>query len=333
MSVSINGTNGLTFNDGSTQTTSPFTGGFGFRNRIINGDMRIDQRNGGAVVTPTTSNNVYPVDRFLTYASQSSKYTAQQNAGSVTPPANFWNYLGFTSSSAYSVTSSDFFLFSQKVEGFNSVDFAWGTASAVTVTLSFLVRSSLTGTFGGSIRNSANNRFYPFSYTISAANTWEQKSVTIAGDTSGTWVGATNGTGLEILWSLGTGSTNSGTAGSWGSTPYYSVTGGTSVVGTNGATFYITGVQLERGSAATSFDFRDYGTEFMLCQRYHEVSNAIYTLGGNVLTMFSFRTTKRSQPTVTLTSGSLSGGGYTGTDAFRCFGNGVDLTWVASSEL
>jgi len=116
--------------------------------------------------------------------------------------------------------------------------------------------------------NSAYNRSYPFTYTISSANTFEYKTVTIAGDTSGTWIGATNGTGLRVHFGLGVGSTYSGTAGSWASAEYYAPTGSTSVVGTSGATFYITGVQLEKGSTATSFDYRPYGTELALCQRY-----------------------------------------------------------------
>jgi hypothetical protein len=237
------------------------------RNRIINGAMVIDQRNAGASVTPVT--NQYLTDRFYYGASQTSKVTAQQNAGSVTPPVGFSNYLGITSSSAYSVVSSDFFFIEQAIEGFNTADLGWGTANAKTVTLSFWVRSSLTGTFGGSIRNSALNRAYPFSYTISAANTWEQKSVTIAGDTTGTWVGATNGAGLKLAFSLGMGSTFSGTAGAWAAGNLASATGATSVVGTNGATFYITGVQLEVGTQATSFEYRQYGQELALCQRYY----------------------------------------------------------------
>jgi hypothetical protein len=136
--------------------------------------------------------------------------------------------------------------------------------------LSFWVRSSLTGTFGGVLRNSAVDRSYPFSYTISSANTWEQKSITIAGDTTGTWL-TTNGTGINILFSLGTGSTLSNTAGAWAAGAYNAPTGATSVVGTNGATFYITGVQLEVGTQATSFEYRQYGTEFDLCRRYCEV--------------------------------------------------------------
>jgi hypothetical protein len=237
-----------------------------FKNRIINGAMVIDQRNAGAAITPI--NTQYLVDRFLYFGSQASKFTSQQNAGSVTPPVGFKNYLGFTSTSAYSVTATDFFLTTQRIEGLNTYDLAWGTANAATVTLSFWVRSSLTGTFGGSLRNAAANRYYIFSYTISSANTWEQKSVTIAGDTTGTW-NTDNGIGIEILWGMGVGSTYSITAGSWGSTAGFTPTGSTSVVGTNGATFYITGVQLEKGVTATSFDYRPYTTELQLCQRYY----------------------------------------------------------------
>jgi hypothetical protein len=251
----------------------------GFKNRIINGAMVIDQRNAGASVTP--ADGAYLVDRFFATVSQSSKYTVQQNAGSVTSPVGFSNYLGITSSSAYSIVSSDLFAVSQKVEGFNTADLGWGTANAKTVTLSFQVYSSLTGTFGGSINNSAGNYSYPFSYTISSANTWTSISITIAGPTAGTWIGATNGLGLRVSFGLGVGSTYSGTAGAWAGSAYYSATGATSVVGTNGATFYITGVQLEKGSTATSFDYRPYGTELALCQRYYQVYGSVGSTGTN----------------------------------------------------
>ncbi len=264
MTTIINGSSpSITFSDGSAQTsaTRPFL------NRIINGAMVIDQRNAGASIT--ANNGVYAVDRFRTYMSQSSKGNIQQNAGSVTPPAGFSNYLGFTSTSAYAVLSGDYFVISQYVEGFNTADLNFGTANAKTVTLSFWVRSSLTGTFGGSLENSAFNRSYPFTYSIPTASTWTQISVTIAGDTTGTWVGATNGIGIRVNFSLGVGTTYSGTAGAWAGSDFQSATGATSVVGTNGATFYITGVQLEVGSTATSFDYRPYGTELNLCQRYY----------------------------------------------------------------
>ena len=251
---------------GMLQTTAQY---YGFKNRIINGGMVIDQRNAGASVTVGTT-AVYSVDRWQALSGGvASKFSIQQNAGSVTLPVGFINYLGCTSLSAYSVNTGDTFNIRQSVEGLNIADLGWGTANAKTVTLSFQVYSSLTGTFGGSLKNSDASRTYPFSYTISSANTWTTISITIVGDTTGTWL-TTNGIGISVNFSIGSGSTYSGTAGSWSSSNYNSATGATSVVGTNGATFYITGVQLEVGSTATSFDYRPYGTELALCQRYYQ---------------------------------------------------------------
>ena len=320
----------------------------GFKNRLINGAMVIDQRNAGASVAPTSTSNAYAVDRFSAYATQNSKFTIQQNAGSVTPPTGFSNYLGATSSSAYSVLAADYFGFFQYIEGFNTADLGFGTANASTVTLSFWVRSSLTGTFGGSLTNSAYNRTYPFTYTISAANTWEQKSITVAGDTTGTWVGATNGIGMRVFFSLGTGSTSSGTAGSWAGTGYLSATGATSVVGTNGATFYITGVQLEKGVTATSFDYRPYGTELQLCQRYYEKSYDIdvvpgtATVNGLVLqTVYfssvnqngalNFKVPKRAAPTMTYydSAGTAGRGTYAGSGTWY---TGQPVTGLSSCQ-
>jgi hypothetical protein len=277
------------------------------KNRIINGAMVIDQRNAGASVTPT--NGQYTVDRWQAVLSQASKFSVQQNAGSVTLPAGFTNYLGITSTSAYTVGSSELFNLVHSIEAFNFNDFDWGTANAKTVTISFWVRSSLTGTFGGALNNGSANRFYPFSYTISAANTWEQKSVTIAGDTSGTWAG-TNGAGLQIRFGLGVGSTVSGTAGSWSGSTYYSTTGATSVVGTNGATFYITGVQLEVGSSATGFEYVNYQTSLANCQRYCRTIGAdsgtdkaqfsgVAYLNNTIIGSYTFPT-MRSTPTATI---------------------------------
>ena len=308
----------------------------GFRNRIINGDMRIDRRNAGASVTPTSGQ--YTLDRWVFQLTQASKFTAQQNAGSVTPPVGFSNYLGVTSSSAYSVLTGDTFLVDQRIEGFNTADLAWGTASAATVTLSFWVRSSLTGTFGGALTNSAGDRSYPFSYTISSANTWEKETITIAGDTSGTWVGSTNGIGLIVRFGLGSGSTFTSTAGAWAAGNFVQSTGSTSVVGTNGATLYITGVQLEVGSVATSFERRDYGRELAMCQRY--LPGYIYSSssgtemigwarGGSASTIASaqivFQTTARVPPTGVSVSGSsyaISGLSFT-TIGFSVASTGV----------
>jgi hypothetical protein len=256
-----------------------------FKNRIINGAMTFDQRNAGASVS--VSGGAYTLDRWVYDPSASlSWFTFQQNGGAVTPPAGFSNYLGITSTGANTPTSGQFTLVSQYIEGFNFADLNWGTANAKTITLSFWVRSSLTGTFGGALGNSAFDRSYPFTYTISAANTWEQKSITVAGDTTGTWVGATNGIGLRVIFGLGVGSNSLGTAGVWAGATYRSATGATNVSATNGATWYITGVQLEVGSTATSFDYRPYGTELALCQRYclvyaYNTDNSVRLFGWN----------------------------------------------------
>ena len=241
------------------------------KNRLINGSMTIDQRNAGASQSYAAGSSTYSLDRWGVDYSQTSKFTSQQNAGSVTPPVGFANYLGFTSSSAYSITSTDYFFTEQRIEGFNTSDLGFGTANAKTVTLSFQVYSSLTGTFGGALRNSAGNRAYPFSYSIPVANTWTTISVTIAGDTTGTWL-TTNGIGIRVALGLGVGTTYSSTAGAWAAGNYLSATGAVSVVGTSGATFYITGVQLEVGSSATGYEYRQIQQELSLCQRYYEKS-------------------------------------------------------------
>jgi hypothetical protein len=240
--------------------------GLGFRNRIINGGMVIDQRNAGASVSLSGLAVTYTLDRWAVRNDTDAVVSVQQSS---TAPTGFNNSLLYTVTTAdSSLGAAQNYSVQQRIEGFNMADFGWGTASAQTVTFSFWVRSSLTGTFGGAVSNSAANRSYPFTYTISVANTWEQKTVTIAGDTSGTWL-TTNGVGAYIYWSTGTGTTYSGTAGAWAAADYRSATGATSVVGTSGATFYITGVQLEAGSVASPFERRDYGRELMMCQRYY----------------------------------------------------------------
>jgi hypothetical protein len=288
--------------------------------------MVIDQRNAGAEVNPAES-GIYYLDRYITQSSVASKFKIGQNAGSVTPPTGFINYLGCTSLSAYTVGASDAFNIQQRIEGLNVADLAWGTASAATVTLSFWVYSSLTGTFGGFVNNSASTRSYPFSYAISSANTWTQISVTIAGDTTGTWL-KTNGIGAIVGFSLGAGATMSGTAGAWGSTNYRSATGAVSVVGTSGATFYITGVQLEKGSTATSFDYRPYGTELSLCQRYYyrivsEASFGRFGIANNLSTTIAtaivqYPVKMRAIPTALEQSGTAADYTILGTTSFTC---------------
>jgi hypothetical protein len=292
---------------GMLDTTAQY---YSFKNRIINGEMDIDQRNAGASVTPAAS--TYTLDRWR-FGCPSAKMSVQQNAGGVTPPDGFRNYIGVTTTSAYTPAAAEAFTIAQFIEGNNVADLMLGTANAKTFTLSFWVRSSLTGLFGAAFSNdNGGNRSYPFSYTISAANTWEFKTVTVTGDTSGTW-GTTNGAGLGLFFSLGVGSNFVGTAGSWVAGDFRTTTGATSVVGTSGATFYITGVQLEKGSTATSFDYRPYGTELALCQRYFiaftntlfgGANNRIATGSGASTTIvrfgFPFPVAMRSAPSVTM---------------------------------
>jgi hypothetical protein len=317
----------------STIDTSSISGlGYGFKNRIINGGMVIDQRNAGASVTP---NNSYTLDRWSAGNSQTSKFTVQQNAGGITPPAGFSNYLGVTSSSAYSVASGDYFALNQQVEGYNLSDLAWGTANAQTVTLSFWVRSSLTGTFGGVFKNSSGNRSYPFSYVISAANTWEQKAVIVPGDTSGAWL-TNNGIGVGVSFGLGVGSTFSGTAGAWAASNLVSATGAVSLVGTSGATFYITGVQLEKGTVATSFDYRPYGVELQLCQRYYQVGvSKLVKQNNDTLRQsqepVSFMVQMRAAPTLGNTNTASQN--VTVAVVVDASVNGFGLGWRASSTI
>jgi hypothetical protein len=263
MSLIVDGTTGVTFNDSSLQgaAASPYV----LKNRIINGDMRIDQRNAGASVT-LTSGGIFTIDRFDGVEDTDGAMTAQQDTSA---PTGFINSLKFTTTTADgTLGATQWAACRQMIEGTNISDLGWGTADAKTVTLSFWVRSSLTGTFGGALTNGAFNRSYPFTYSISVANTWEYKTVTISGDTSGTWA-TTTAIGIRVQFGLGVGSTYSGTAGAWAGAGYLSATGATSVIGTNGATWYVTGVQLEIGTSATPFERRLYSAELAMCQRYY----------------------------------------------------------------
>jgi hypothetical protein len=288
------------------------------RNKIINGAMTIDQRNAGAAVTITTASaSQYLLDRWYlrAEAAAGSKVSVQRSS---VAPAGFSNSQLITSLSAYAIGASEHFATVQAVEGFNAADLSWGTASAKTITVSFWVRSSLTGLFSGFILNGAANRCFVFSYTINAADTWEYKTITIPGDTTGTWV-TDNGLGLYLNFTVAAGSSVSGAAGSWSSTFKRSATGQTSLVGTSGATFYITGVQLEAGDTATPFEHRSYGAELALCQRYYEKSYNQGTVPGSITENnlglafgthsagwkwlpLTFAVAKRATPTVTLYS-------------------------------
>ena len=235
-------------------------------NRIINGDMRIDQRNNGASGTSSP----YTIDCWQFNATQASKFTWGRNLNAITGPVGFPYYLGCQSSSSYVLLSSDQFWFQQPIEADLVSDFAWGTINAQPVTLSFWARSSLTGTFSGAIFNYAANRSYPFTFSLPTANTWTKVALTIPGDTGGTWVMYGNGGALEVCFDLGSGATYRGPANVWASANYRGATGAVSVVGTNGATFYLTGVKLETGSVATPYPRQSLAKSMADCQRYYQ---------------------------------------------------------------
>ncbi len=257
-------TGASTFNS-TLSVNGAFVSGFtGFKNRIINGGMVIAQR-GTNFVSPT---DAYTLDRWEVREDTDGAVTVTQETDA---PVGFINSLKVTTTTAdASLAATQRLQINQRIEGFNIADLAWGTASAAPITLSFRVKSSLTGTFGASLANNGTAWSYPFTYTINSANTWEDKTVTIPGAPSGTWL-TNNGLGLFVRFGLGVGSTYSGTAGAWQNADYISTTGAVSVIGTLNATWQITGVQLERGSNATSFEFRSIGQELSLCQRYYEV--------------------------------------------------------------
>lgn len=272
-----------------------------FRNRIINGAMMIDQRNAGASVSV---GNAVTVDRWVVRTDTGSGNTAQQ---STTVPAGFRNSLVVTIGTGAAPTSGQRSYVQQTIEGFNVADLAWGTANAQPVTLSFWVRCSLTGTFGGALQNNAGDRSYPFAYTISSANTYEYKTITIPGDTTGTWL-TNNGLGINMFINLGSGSTFAGTAGAWAASDFRTNTGATNVVATSGATFYITGVQLEEGTAASPFENRLYTTELSLCQRYFymhaaravgaPVGNGSFYTSGTAYAVVKLPVTMRTTPSL-----------------------------------
>jgi hypothetical protein len=304
-----------------------------FRNRIINGAMVIDQRNAGASVTP--ANGAYCPDRWRAELTQSSKYSVQQVSDS---PDGFVNSLKITSLSSYSITSTDQFNIRQAVEGFNTADLMYGTANAKTITVSFWVKSSLTGTFGASLANSNNTLLYNFNYTINAANTWEYKTSTIVGPTSGTWQ-TTTSAGIHLRFNLGLGATyGSTTTGSWVSgTDIVGNPSATSVVGTNGATLYITGVQLEKGSTATSFDYRPYGTELALCQRYYQKYSNSSGAASSVITIAQAYSTTAVigafvPPVSFRAAPTISGNNYATWTATASDGGGTSISIGAGSN-
>ena len=325
-------------NDGNTTTingVTPNSANVVGKNKIINGNMMIDQRNAGASLTP--AEGAYTLDRWEAKQTTASKFSVQQSTSS--PPVGFTNYARCTSLSAFSVGSSDQFGLRQIIEGLNHSDLNWGSADAKTITISFWVRSSLTGTFGCALYNYAGDRSYPFTYAISSANTWEKKTVTVAGDTSGTW-STTSTAGIVLFFSLGSGSGVSGTAGAWSGSFLASATGATSVVATSGATFDFTGVQLEVGDTATEFEHRPYGMELQLCQRYYQEigknANNLWVSAqynsSNWWSTVQYRTEMRANPTITKSGAGTPQATYISTDSVS-YQFATSTTYVSELKL
>jgi hypothetical protein len=300
---------------------------YGNRNLIINGSMQVAQR--GTSFTPNTG-LTYSLDRYATLETTDGSMTISQDT-SVVPTGFQYSLKAVTGTADASLAAGQRMILLTRIEGYDVARLELGTANAKQFTLSFYVRSSLTGTFGGAVQNSASDRNYPFTYTINTADTWERKTITITGDTSGTW-NTTNSTGLQVCWGLGVGSTYSGTAGAWAAGDINSATGGTNVIGTASATWYITGVQLEVGETATPFEHEGFGTTLEKCMRFFQKSykygeyNTTTTIDGSVIGIAQYSTNNqlihcplkvpmRDVPNITLysrtgVSGRMTGGSF-----------------------
>jgi hypothetical protein len=321
-----------------------------FKNRIINGDMRIDQRNNGAAVSGSTH---FPVDRFKAEYSGSGALTSQQSTDA---PIGFTNSVRITVTTVdSSISSNEYYQFTQMIEGNNLADFNLGTANCSSMAVSFWVKASQTGTYSVQLANSAGTRCYPSTITVNSSNTWEYKTISVPATTAGTFLNDSGvGIGIRIGFAYGSGF-NGATANTWGNFSSFAssfVTPSNNMMATNGATFFLTGVQLEKGSTATSFDYRPYGTELALCQRYYEKSYNIDVAPGNaagtnnapgsvgmyfegctaVSATIFYKVTKRAQPTITPynpsngTSGVIANSSA-GNLAVTVSNNGVNSFW------
>jgi len=294
---------------------SPYTG---FKNRIINGAMLIDQRYAGVAVTVNSSTATYGLDRWRGFGQSSAGvFTIQQNA---VAPSGFANSINIKVSTANTtIPAAGFYTLQQAIEGYNISDLNWGTSTAKNITLSFQANSSVTGTHSGSVKNSDGTRSYPFAYSIASANTWTPVSITVPGDTTGTWFTNTS-IGLTLTFNLGSGRV--ATANAWAAGNYDGATSSANVISTAGATFFVTGVQVEAGNTATSFEYRSFGTEVSLCQRYYQKSFSLgiapvdgisqsttdgtslhlfnsYDTGNGFFSPVYFQTKMRTSPTIT----------------------------------
>ena len=298
---------------GTSSVAASLTNTFGFKNRIINGDMRIAQR-GTSAVNPPAGWGYSTIDRLGSWAGDASNWTIQQSSSA---PTGFNNSALITTTSALSIANGTYDTIAQNIEGVNCADLMWGTANAKACTFSFWVNCSVTGTFSGYFYNNGYSYNYPFTYSIPTANTWTYITITVPGPTTGTWLSG-NALGIQVGLTLASGSLYQGTANTWQSGSYkVSVAGTVNVLTTNGATFYTTGWQFEVGSQATNFDYRDYGRELIMCQRYYYSFNlpsdtnlcypaTVYNNTAVLLQTLPVTNNFRTTPTVTSTIGTAS---------------------------
>ena len=298
----------ITVNNTDGTCTANITNNLSNRNFLINGGCALDQRNGGSSVTTGFAIDRTQIEGF----DGGGTGTGQQVTDS---PSGFTHSLKITvTGTDTSLASTDFYTLRQIVEGYNIAHLGFGASGGTSVTLSFFVKSSLTGNFSCSLGNGDNNRSYPIMYTINTADTWEKKTMTFPADTTGTW-GTGNGRGILVRWSLGAGSGRLGTANQWNGSQAHGATGTTNLFATNAATFQITGLQLEAGSVATDFEHRSFAQEFALCQRYFQKNataqmylTLVRTADNQHRLNLNLPVTMRATPTGTITSADQDGG-------------------------
>ena len=318
---------------------SPAASGLSNRNLIINGAMTVDQRNSGSAVA--APHNTYTLDRLNVYQSGDAAYSVQQVSDVV--PDGFANSakIACTTADTNGFGANDYYMLTHNFEYNQTRSLEFGTSSAKQVTLSFYVRSNLTGTFSGALESGDGGRHYVFEYTINSANTFERKSITIPGDTSGTWTGTFNARGMKIRLALALGANYDGTAGTWGTDESYGSTNQTNFFSSTSNVFYITGLQLEVGETATPFEHEDIGTTLRKCQRYYirwQSSSAnnwprffqpSYVDNGYVSGTFSFPVQMRATPS-TAATGTWQGQGADGLGTGSVSQDGVNLYCLAT---
>ncbi len=288
---------------------SASAGGITGRNMVINGGMTISQR---GTTFASAANVTYTLDRMQWYDTGDGVVDISQSTD--TPNGNFYNSLKVdVTTEDSSLAAGDLYNIIHQIEGYNIAHLGWGTSVAKTVTLSFHIKSPKTGTHCVTLRNSDQTRTRVEEFTVSAADTWEKKTITIPGDTSGTWQ-ATNSAGIQLIFPLAVGSTyhSSVAAGSWGNGGnIYGSSNQVNCMDSDANNWYITGIQLEAGQTATPFEHEDYGTTLRKCQRYYYKVTQVFGVGfGNTNAAaqveLPFPVQMRTNPTAIDTTGTAA---------------------------